>query len=212
MQIAIPDTNFRAYPYIYSSDTLMNVLNGSRTFAPPHGAPITIDTSESGFFYIADVIRDSYNTWTTFRPNDVLDETHVLLQSSHPDSAFTFYAPNRDIMVIERSSVQNTGFPDTWDRDIISHEFGHRLHFKMGFLDSILTTESPIHTTTSISSKEFAAREAFGHFWSCLSKNESLRIDHYNNFQDTTWQNLENGEYGYKGISGTDTIGTTNTR
>jgi hypothetical protein len=195
-------------PFYFTSDTVENVANGLYRWKPPYNPSIDADTVESGFFYIAHVVRESYNNWLTLRLNDDPGQTQVLLMKYSPWGSA--YAPSIDLLVIEAADSADTWFPDTFDKDVILHEFGHKIHFSLGFFDAA-PTGPPQHSITTIYSPEFAVREAFGDFWSAVSRNDSIHRNSFNSFLDTSWANYENVEWGQEGYSVDTVVGTANT-
>ncbi len=195
-------------PFYITSDTVDNVLSGLYRWMPPYNPSIDADTVESGFFYIAHVVRESYNKWDSLRPYDDPGQTQVLLMEYSPWG--TWYSPAEDLLVIEAANIPNTWFPDTFDKDVILHEFGHRIHFSLGFFDAV-PTGPPQHSITTIYSPEFAVREAFGDFWSAVSRDSSIHRNSFNSFLDTAWVNYENVEWGQWGNLADTVAGSANT-
>ncbi|RKX22891.1 MAG: hypothetical protein DRP45_11040, partial [Candidatus Zixiibacteriota bacterium] len=188
----------RAVPNFVSTDTVPDLLTDWHVFGYKNAGTL------SRFFYVADMLYDADLKWDSFRPGDPLGQTHALLKKI-TGSAGTIYSASGDIIMIADSAIAASGFPDTWDADIIAEEFGHRIAFTMGFLDSSLTAT---HSWTSIHSPELGAKEAFGDFWAAVCANNDTLYNIVAN-GDTVWRNLETGEHGQKGSHNT-TVSTTN--
>jgi hypothetical protein len=190
-------------PFYFSSDTIMEIPNGFFSFSPQYNYPwLTIDTTESGFFFIADVIRESYNNWQNYRPNDDPGPTKVLLRTGQG----TIYIDSLNTILVEPQPI-GLGFPDTFDKDIIAHEFGHRLEDAFSFFDS---ADGTLHSWQAITSLEQGSYEGFCNFWSCLSRNDTLIRKTGNSFNDTFWVNIESGLFGQSGSVPDSTRGTAN--
>jgi len=84
---------------------------------------------------------------------------------------------------------------DTYDRDIIYHEYGHFIEDIFQFFDQAYGP----HDWHDIINPKLAATEGFATFTSCQFRNNILQNDSYNNFVDTFWVNAENGCCGYSG-------------
>jgi hypothetical protein len=124
---------YAVIPFYMTSDTALNVLSGVFRWMFPDYASIDADTVESGFFYDADVIRESYDNWLSFRQADDPGKTKVYLHTGYG----TLYVDTLDMIIVE--PIKNPGIlgtPDVFDKDVITHEFGHRLQDTLSFLDT----------------------------------------------------------------------------
>lgn len=188
-------------PLKVSSSVVQNVSHGTHNYETT-----TLTESQSGCFHAADVIQVGKDYWSSVRPFNNPGMSKVLLR---PTTYYTSYAPTEDLIFIQPTAVSNQYFPDTFDRDVILHEFGHRLEYRFGFFDMPVTAAVP-HTLTSILTPEQAACEAFAHWWCLLPPGSSgpIRYDSYGNFTDTAWFDLETGHFGNSYT--TSTNGTVN--
>ncbi|MGH8014616.1 MAG: CARDB domain-containing protein [Candidatus Zixiibacteriota bacterium] len=193
---------YSVFPFGMCSDTVQNVTSGSYRFGFPSFSPsLVADSIESEFFYIADVIREGLDNWFFYRSSDDPGITKVFLHEGNN----TAYDRTEDVIKIN-PDTGNRG-PDAFDKDIILHEFGHRLQYRLGFIDASSGGPS---SWTGIQSLELAASEGFATFWSAVTRNDSFYRDSYNFFRDTAWLNLENGIRGRSGTSN-QIISTANT-
>ncbi len=184
--------------YFFSGDTVSDVLSGEYVWGGGFGFPLMVDTGHGGFFYVADVIRELRGHWAGIRPDKPLDQLQVLLYDNSPYG--TAYASVGDVMFVEKLKKSTGPFPDTWDRDPIAHEFGHRLQFEHDYFTD--TVGPPAHYPNTVFSLGFAATEAFGYLWAAVSKNLHFIYDSWNDFKDTLWVNVENLQYGVKTDTG----------
>lgn len=149
---------------------------------------IVLSNSESGAFFVADAVLIARDKWLQWRsdknPGQVEVELATLDQS-------TQYTP-QDYIHIESGDYPDIGAPDTFDRDIILHEYGHRLQDVFDFLD----TGGGSHAWCDQRTWELGASEGFCNWLACYMTNKSRLYDSHSNFADTDWYDLENGQVG----------------
>ena len=91
--------------------------------------------SESGPFFVADVVLDGYRQWKNLRPDTADDPGGGLQVVLHACDSMAYYSPTLDCMHIN-SAVDSSGkWPDTYDRGVILHEYGHKIAHELGFMD-----------------------------------------------------------------------------
>jgi hypothetical protein len=148
----------------------------------------------SGPFFIADVVLQAFEKWMAVANTTYPGIVEVVAE----DGVGTWWAPSEPAIHIDMSDNALKGYPDTWDRDVIFHEYGHVIEWAFDFFDASSGGE---HEWTDLVPPEFAATEAFAHFISSFFRDDSIQNNMYNNFTDTFWVNLENGEYGKNDVA-----------
>ena len=144
----------------------------------------------SGPFYAADVLLDGYQTWANVAlpiPNQVNVEQHA--------GYGTGYSPSSSAIVLDTRDLADSSYPDTYDRDIILHEYGHHLEYEFDILDS--TVGSSDHGWNQILSPVLAAHEGFAHFVSCFMRGNNELQNRSYDFTYVWWYDVENGEWGF---------------
>ncbi len=194
----------------YNGDRhLWQTAEGSDLEAGIYDTTMACPLSESGAFFVADAILDGYRMWIEFRPDPADnpgDSLQVVLQ---PSNSVAFYDPTNDYIYINSADSVAQRWPDTYDRGIILHEYGHKIEFSLGFMDD--TTDYPsAHNIYDRCNQETAAIEGFAWWFSCQVRNDPVWIDFFNNYRDTGWINIENGEYGLAGVTDSFTSGSMN--
>lgn len=166
---------------------------------------ITASQSQSDPFFVADCILDGYKMWTSLRPSDdpggpVQVKLYTFSQRSH-------YDIDADVLHINTDFSPSNYWPNTYDRSLIQHEYGHKIAVSLGFCDD--TTGYPAsHEVWGKYNPETAAVEGFAHWWACLVSDNPLYNEHRLDFRDSSWFNVESGLYGNNWNLG----GTFNTR
>ncbi|MCD6249108.1 MAG: hypothetical protein J7J98_02090 [candidate division Zixibacteria bacterium] len=143
----------------------------------------------SGPFYSSDVVLDGYKFWTDLglpTPNQVNVE--------HAAQYGTGYSPSSSAIVLDIRDLPDSSYPDTYDRDIILHEYGHHLEYEFDILDT--TVSGADHRWNQTVSPVLAAHEGFAHFVSCFMRGNNELQNRYFDFADGWWYNVENGEWG----------------
>ncbi|MEK7774616.1 MAG: hypothetical protein AAB305_01880, partial [Candidatus Zixiibacteriota bacterium] len=133
--------------------------------------------------------------WLQVRPSN--DPGLVVCANISGDT--TGYNREHDRIYISKSNNSSQFFPDTYDRPVIEHEYGHVLTTRLHFLDSSLGGDHFFGDTVS---KHLASDEAFATYFSCWNRNRSIYYDKRNNFTDSLVRNLENGEHGTNQFTG----------
>ncbi|MCP4569681.1 MAG: hypothetical protein GY841_19045 [FCB group bacterium] len=144
---------------------------------------IIADATASGPFFIADAALVAQDYWI-----NVTGMYAPLIQIISNNEAYgTYYDP--DSIYIHILNISDN--PDTYDKDVIMHEYGHFLEGNYQFFDD---WDPGPHGWFSISTPEIAATEGFATFFSDAVRNDSFYHDLYNNFADTDSYNAENGQ------------------
>lgn len=179
-------TNQVSATYYLQTETEANVPNGplwlGTLMPPPEG---------DGAWYIADNILTAKREWLEWRPENDPDDVQV----SWPCLPIvnTSYDPYLNIIYIRGDNDASGWYPDTFDGDIVLHEYGHRLEDIGDFFDE----GAGDHSWTQHISQELAASEGFAHTWSSFVRGDSRSYDRWNSFTEYHWVDVENGEHGY---------------
>ncbi|MGP8321701.1 MAG: CARDB domain-containing protein [Methanosarcinaceae archaeon] len=150
---------------------------------------ITIHEDVASPFYMIATYREGIVKWEDLVLQSPITGKLILTDDSLER---TCYSEEYDIIWINNLDYPDWSYPDDWDRDVILHELGHRLESSYDFFD---TSEGGLHSWNTIASKELAASEGFAHFWSGVVNNSPIQVNTWNNFNDSTMANMENGEY-----------------
>ncbi|MCB2231116.1 hypothetical protein KQH82_10410 [bacterium] len=178
-------------PFNLKSTTKTNTLSGEQTWQYPDDPSLLASEDASAHFYIADQIARSRNTWDSYRPGSPLPSTtNLVVSSTQP----TGYIPNDDYIRVASWQDINAGTPDTFDPDVIHHEFAHWVHNHLGFFDGSAT--SGYHGMYQKIHPEVAAREGFCHFWASAISGSADYYDRHSNFTQGLWANWETGQLG----------------
>lgn len=169
--------------YFIQTDVVNNVPNGPYDY----GTLITTD-EQSGSFFIADRILDGFNKWNS------------IMQSNNPGSVQlvwnenvgTHYTPSEQTLYIEAVNDPAKWYPDTFDKSVIIHEYGHRLEDRFDFFDG----GGGDHFWSTSHTLELASSEGWATFWSNVTLSTPGYFDRYNNFEDYWYSNSENGKFG----------------
>jgi len=194
--VVVGDSMHLSYPYgiipkCISPDTIFDVWSGHIDWTYPFW--IEADTSESAFFYVANIVRQTDSAVTATTGLDI-NTTKLMLYDL--TGAGSIYIDTFDIIFINSDPEESFG-PDYWDADVVNHEFGHRLEHCFDVFDSTLGTIHWFHKSTS---PEMAVNEGFAHFWSAFVKNDPVLFNVDSSWTCSSWVNVENGKYGLKGV------------
>ncbi len=159
---------------------------------------ITASQWQSDPFFVADCILDGYQLWTDLRPSPADDPGGPVQVKLYPFSNTTYYDRYADVIHVNSANNPSSFWPDTYDRGIIQHEYGHKIAFMLDFCDNT-TGYPPVHEVQDKHNIQTAGLEGFAHWWSCLEGNSPIRADYRNNLSDSGWFNLETGEWGVGG-------------
>ncbi|MCK4460339.1 MAG: hypothetical protein KAW46_00960, partial [candidate division Zixibacteria bacterium] len=156
---------------------------------------ITASQWQSGPFFVADCTLDGYQLWTDLRPDPADDPGGDLQVRLYPSNQPSSYNATLDILYVNSKNDPANWWPDTYEAGTIQHEYGHMISSTLDFCNDP-TGYPPSHWVYGKFNPETAAIEGFAHWWSCLACNSTVMADYRSNFGDSTWFNLENGEYG----------------
>lgn len=174
------------YEATTESYVIENILSGIYDYGT-----LTPGNSINGAFYVADRILDGYNKWNDLRSEDI-GQVCVVWPSNSLLGPPTSYDDVLNVITI----MGVTDNPDTYDGDVILHEYGHRIEDVMNFYDN---SPGGDHLWDEEISSELAGSEGFAHLWSSIVRNDHLQynwflnssgIYAYNNYFD-----LENGDW-----------------
>lgn len=177
--------------YTIQTPILNNLPSGQ------YDTSITATLQDSKPFFVADVLLDAKETWDSLVYYGV-DSIQVVLDDEDTGTWFNF----DDDYIHIRNREPNS---DTYDRDVIFHEYAHWIEDIFLFFDQ----GAGEHQWYEINFPSIAATEGFAHFLSCVFRANPYLNNCYNNFVDTFWVNAENGCWGYSGSFDT-TIGSAN--
>ena len=167
---------------------------------------ITASLDDSGPFFVADAVLDGHRKWNSLRPYDNIAQVEVVVAA---DTGSTHYSITDDYILINDSINETNWWPDTWDRDVILHEYGHKIAFTLEFCDN-MTGYPAVHYFHGIYNPETAAIEGWAHLWSAVVRNDVFQSNWRDDFADVFWINVENGEYGLDDPTSSQTYGSVN--
>lgn len=93
---------------------------------------IVAPLDSSGSFFVANAILEAYENWWNLPVYYVPDCVQVVLA----DGAGTYWVHAEHAIHIDSRDYANRAYPDTWDRDVIFHEYGHVIEYDLGFFDA----------------------------------------------------------------------------
>ncbi len=167
------------------TETLDDVDNGD------HESNIDLTIDESKSFFVADVLLDGYKKWKQSRPNPADlpgGPVQVVLKALDFN---TLYSKSDWCIYINDSIDVNQRWPHTWNKSTILHEYAHRIgHMNLFFRDG-----GGSHTLYGLYPVGLSSSEGWAHFWSAHVLGSQISMTYWNEFYDSTWFNLENGEY-----------------
>ncbi len=154
------------------------------------------DQDASGPFFIADVLLEGYEAWV-----DVGGPTPSQIKALHRPLGITSCLDGL-YLNIQSSDYAAAGYPDTFDRDVILHEYGHHLEWNFGFFDG---GPGGTHNWESAVVPDMAASEGGAYFLACSFTGSDTTRRRMDDFGMTAWWCLESGTYGWHGypVSGT---------
>jgi len=167
---------------------------------------IVAPLDSSGAFFVADAVLDGYRKWCDLYPGNNPGNVQIVLKDDSEQSAFIY--PADYIHINKSENKPNNMWPDTYDRDVILHEYGHKIAYTFSFCN---TGGGGSHSIWDTISSNFAASEAFPNFWSSFVRDDIFFRNYYDNFTKVDWLNLENGEVGRDSTTGSTVFGTANT-
>ncbi|MDF1543807.1 MAG: hypothetical protein P1R58_01750 [bacterium] len=156
---------------------------------------ITLDLEHSAPFYIVDAIQEAYDVWDSLRPGDGPPKIQVVLS---PDDTGSWY--NDQFIHIESTINEAHAWPDTYDKDVIIHEYGHHITKSILFFDNYpLGVES--HSWDEQHTEGLAASEGFSTFFANVVRDTAVFLNFYNDFTKFAWTNSESGEFGANNLA-----------
>jgi hypothetical protein len=164
--IVTKDVPSAGYDFFFDGIVVANVTTDTY-----HWNSIEADSEQSGYFYVADVIRENYLRWKSLRP-DPCDDPGFFYTLLSDTASGSFYDSTNDFICISSKDNPDLALPDAFDKDVISHEYGHKLHYSFGFFNRPDT--SCEHLWQSILSPGLAAREGFADFWAMPDWNNPI--------------------------------------
>ena len=164
---------------IYTSDTVDNVASGD------HSYDKLFSVEDSKTYFAADAILEGYQDWKEIYPE--FDTKCTVILSSDRDT--NCYWGGK--IYINDSLDVSLPCSNIYSKGTILHEYGHflsgqNLFFRHGGGGHSITTFYDIGTASS---------EAWAHFWSAYSRDTCTYIRYFGNFEDSTYNNWENGAY-----------------
>lgn len=154
---------------------------------------IVAPLDSSGPFFIANAVLESREGWKDLS-GWLLPEVQVV---SNTDGKGSEYYSDDNYIRIEGMILEDSAWPDTYDKDVIFHEYGHYIEFVQDFFDM---TAGGAHSWDGWSGLSLASTEAFATFISGVLRGDPICRNLYSNFADTFWCNCENGEFGKNNI------------
>ncbi len=207
--VARAGSNFgSALPYTvtpakFDTDTIVDCVDGTHTWGDifgHYGLPdVEIMAPHSGYFYVADVLRDAHEYWDDVMPLPYppLGFSQALF-SDYP-THHTSYVYKKDTLdhIIIRT-IGPAPSPDVFDEHQIINEFAHRLQFMVGFLDD---SSSQLHSWSQNPGDPYTAlHEGFSYWWAGMMTGDDILYRSGMGFVCTTYVNLEDGGYGQLGF------------
>ncbi len=133
------------------------------------------------------MVLDAYQAWLLFGPYAPAQVQLVLA-----NGVGTNFNSTQRAIYIDNRSLPDSGFPDTWDKDVIYHEYGHVIEWDLDFFDA----GGGPHAWNLYLSADVSTSEGFAHWISSVLRNDPFQRNYFSNFVNYSWLNLENGEYG----------------
>lgn len=171
--------------YYIQTDTWQETPSGE------HYRNITATTTESGRYFVADRMLECFRWWMDSVGGTAPVRVEVGLS---PDGQTSHYNSTHQHIHIESSVYPDSFWPDTFDEDIISHEYAHWIEDELDFFTKNFGGQHAWDEITGIYS---ACSEGFADFFSGLVKQDSIFRFYRNDFLDSSWYNLENGIWGF---------------
>ncbi|MDX9858768.1 MAG: CARDB domain-containing protein [candidate division Zixibacteria bacterium] len=200
----IPHLTPEAFDYASFDSYVQNdVRSGDVSFQGPGSAtpPIWIYWPHSNEFFLVDAVLDSWLKWSELRPNDFIDTVNIWAGPDRDYSNYLWrYGDTIYDLITIAADVTNPDPPglDIFDRATILHEHGH----KIAKVLDILQQGSGTHSFWLKVSDGLAASEGWAHFWAAYCLGKARTSNAWNDFQDTSWIDVETGVFGVSGTSG----------
>ncbi|MCK5125298.1 MAG: hypothetical protein KAR42_03490 [candidate division Zixibacteria bacterium] len=183
------------YTEEYNGDTLLIQTEVQNNMASGiHDTTFIADTSSSGMFFVINAVKDAHDYWDTTASINL--NAIQVVYDDHNDTLRSYYQPGLEFIHIENYDSAQLAFPDTYDDDIIYHEYGHYIEDMCNFFDG----GGGSHGWLDIINPELAASEGFAHFFSGILRNSEYQINFEPGFYNFHSFNLENGEYRFNNI------------
>ena len=147
-----------------------------------------ISSVKNHCFYIANVVLEGYD----YVPQYVTMPQTCIIADSGVGTGHS-----GGIIYVDNSINNSYHYPDSYDKDVILHEYGHVIEHSCSSFDA---SPGGTHSWIDSVSVELAASEGFAHFWSCVVRNDEKIRNYRNNFADYYGFNLENGEEDNNGV------------
>lgn len=175
---------------------------------------IVLSTAESGAFFVAEAVLTGRDKWLQLRSDKNPGQVQVVLSAGVAPYDGSYFDTTLQYIHIETSDDTTNQWPDTFDKDVVFHEYGHRLEWLFDFLDASPGGDHgwriPFCDTCSLArSRAGASSEGFSHWWACYVKDSPRWWNITNSFHDTLYYDLETGLTGRNGI-GDDDFSPTN--
>jgi len=154
---------------------------------------LDISQSLSGPFFVADAEYSGYLKWIDDGPGDSLMKVQTILDDYENSSySGTFIR------------IDSSGdWLDTWNEAVILHEYGHHVASKCDYPTlGFFLQGGGGHSYRQCYDIGLPESEGWAHFFSAWVRNTPLAVNYESGFTDSTWKNIENGEYHIKYSSG----------
>lgn len=178
---------------IYCFETI--VYSEHRSGSYPLDIEIPSDYNDP--FFVADALLSGRDKWRLYRDEEPPSVLAVL-------SPYVVSGHTNGIITIDASDDVTKRTPDTYDKWVVLHEYGHFLAYSFGFFDN---SPGYAHSWQVPTTKTEAASEGFAHFFAAMASNDAQLKDQYFNFTQYFGVNLENGEYGYNSYTNSANFG-----
>jgi len=150
-----------------------------------------LEAAASGPFFVADAVLEARSGWTDLWPEA---PPQVQVVSNTNDNG-SHYDPSEQAIHLP-AKVDNTRYlPDTWDRDVICHEYSHFLQFTFGFFD-LNIPGNPEHHWDGQYGVDRASQEGSATFLANVLLDSSFLHNYDNLFVNDSWVNSEDGRFG----------------
>ena len=177
--------------YYLSTTPVANVPHGSFNL----GTLMPITVLFDGAFFIADTFLTGIDAWDLYQPGS-LSEVEVVHPNDPDFTTGTYYSPSNGFIMICGNNNPGQGQPDTFDEDVILHEYGHRIEDVHNFFDA---SEGGAHSWDDEISLGLASSEGFSHYLSSRVRGNHLEynwwLDNNGNYTHNNCFNLENGDW-----------------
>jgi len=185
--------------YYVQTATENNITSGV------YDTTIVATSVQSGYFLCIDEALDGQQKWYELRPDDSLSVLLELVIAA--DSGYSRFDADSNCVYVNDSAITAKKAPDTFDRDVIQALFGKRIACEFSFCDSGSTAVCPVD---SVVDPAYAAKEGFSRWWASVVSESPNLVNTWNNYSDSFWVNVENGEFGTAGSTDSSRLGTAN--